>query len=53
MKSYVRQAVREGDICQCHKHETLVSPRLLQPLLVPEKVWKDITMDFIEGLPSI
>ncbi|KAL6347038.1 hypothetical protein AAG906_012289 [Vitis piasezkii] len=32
--------------------EYVQSSRLLQLLLIPCRVWDDITMDFIEGLPS-
>lgn len=51
MKSHVRNMVRECDICQRNKHESVSSPGLLEPLPIPEKVWEDVTMDFIEKLP--
>lgn len=53
MKAYVKQAVRECDICQRNKHENVLPPRLLQPLPIQEKAWEDISMDFIEGLPTV
>ena len=38
--------------CQRNKTESLFPTGLLQPLLVPERIWDDISMDFIEGLPK-
>ncbi|XP_027083680.1 uncharacterized protein [Coffea arabica] len=40
------------DTCQCHKSNLSTYPGLLQSLPVPEHIWSDISMDFIEGLPK-
>ena len=50
LKKDVRRLVRE--FCQQYKFDLVVYPDLLQPLPIPDKVWSDISMDFIEGLPN-
>lgn len=51
LKQHLRQFIWECTICQQNKHENVAPRGLLQPLLVPDRVWSHITMDFIEGLP--
>jgi hypothetical protein len=53
MKADIKQFVAECETCQRQKGETVASPELLQPLTVPEEVWTDISMDFIDGLPPL
>ncbi|KAF3676715.1 Type I inositol-1,4,5-trisphosphate 5-phosphatase CVP2 [Capsicum annuum] len=51
MKHHIRDLVRACDVCQRHKTETLQPVGLLQPLSVPEQIWSDVSLDFVEGLP--
>jgi hypothetical protein len=52
MRSRVKEFVKDCDVCQRHKSEILMPRGLLQPLPILEKIWEDVSMDFIEGLPN-
>ncbi|GJU14254.1 ty3-gypsy retrotransposon protein [Tanacetum coccineum] len=51
MKKDITKLVSECDVCQRNKYSTMKPGGLLQPLELPDKVWDDITTDFIDGLP--
>jgi hypothetical protein len=52
MKHDILNFVSECDVCQCNKGKTIKSLARLQPLLIPPTIWRDISRDFIVGLPK-
>ncbi|RVW83267.1 Transposon Tf2-12 polyprotein [Vitis vinifera] len=52
MKNDIKEFVEKCPVCQQNKTLTLSPAGLLQPLPILDKIWDDVTMDFIEGLPK-
>lgn len=52
MKTSIKNYIKACEVCQQNKHENISSAGLLQPLPIPDRIWEDIFMDFIEGLPT-
>ena len=51
MRDDIKAHIRICEVCQQQKVEQLSPTGLLQPLPIPNQVWEDISMDFIDGLP--
>nr|GEY52201.1 retrotransposable element Tf2 [Tanacetum cinerariifolium] len=50
MRQDVKTFVALCEICHRSKPDLVAYPGLLQPLPIPNLIWSEITMDFIEGL---
>lgn len=53
MKGDIKRYVEECMVCQRNKFLALSSAGLLMPLEIPDVIWSDISMDFIEALPKV
>lgn len=51
MRADVHDFVTSCQVCQRAKPDWTKLPGLLQPLPVPDRAWKIVSLDFIEGLP--
>ncbi|KAH0746266.1 hypothetical protein KY285_007923 [Solanum tuberosum] len=52
MKHDVKIFVQNCLVCQQAKYQALAPTGLLQPLPIPERIWEDVSLDFIVGLPK-
>ncbi|GKC78274.1 ty3-gypsy retrotransposon protein [Tanacetum coccineum] len=51
MQKLIEDFIRKCLVCQQTKYFTQAPTGLLQPLPTPLRVWEDVSMDFIMGLP--
>lgn len=52
MRKDVIRCVQNCVVCQKHKYLATTPAGLLQLILIPNQIWEEVTMDFIEGLPQ-
>lgn len=52
MLKKIKEFVRTCEICQRHKSMNVAPSGLLQPLPISTETWKDLSMDFMTGLPT-
>lgn len=48
----IKEYILRCETCLHCKNENVASPRLLQPLPIPQVEWFNISVEFIEGLPK-
>jgi hypothetical protein len=52
MNKDIQTFVREFQVCQRNNEQIIKIPWLLQPFHIPNKIWEEMSMDFIIVLPK-
>jgi hypothetical protein len=52
LKTDIQRFIAKCLVFQQNKVETIKTPGLLQPLVIPSQRWEEVSMDFITGLPN-
>ncbi|GJR54675.1 putative mitochondrial protein [Tanacetum coccineum] len=52
MRKHIKQLVNECSVCHLNKVDLGAYPGFLKPLPIPQSVWSEVFMDFIDGLPA-
>lgn len=52
MREEIKELIKQCNTCQLHKAEIVSPAGLLQPLPISTQIWADISMYFIDGLPT-
>ena len=53
MQGFVQRYVRHCHVCKRSKAFRFKKQGVLQPLLMPEQRWQDISIDFVTGIPEV
>ena len=52
MRQTVKEFLQTCEVCQQYETNCMKLAGLLQPLSIPTQIWSNISMDFIEGMPT-
>ncbi|PKU85794.1 hypothetical protein MA16_Dca012450 [Dendrobium catenatum] len=52
MRKYAEEMVARCEVCQRNKYMAMGLGGLFQPLVLSDRVWEDLSMDFINGQPQ-
>ena len=53
MQEFIKKYICNCNTCKCSKGSRFKKQGIFQPLLVPDQMWQDISIDFVTGIPAV